>query len=200
MLQSTWKILRNGLLPCGKKTKKKLEEGCIGSKLWWNIIKDKQGDLRDSTIPPLMAQNGSKSEVKNYRPVSLLSSVSKVLEKIISSRISDHLKRNHLLCSRQFGFRKQRSAADLHLLMSSDWSRALDTGRHTAIIALDIEGAFDKVWHRGLLEKNQSTCSGKREARAFADDSTIFITYNPGEENATELHVNSVMKDIAAGC
>ena len=54
---------------------------------------------------------------------------------------------------RQFGFRKSRSTSDLLLLLSKLWHDALDCSRPSLVIALDIAGAFDCVWHRGLLAK-----------------------------------------------
>ena len=67
-----------------------------------------------------------------------------------------HLTENKLICSKQFGFLKQRSAADLHLLMGSKWAKALDEGLQTLVVAVDIEGAFDRVWHKGLTVKLES--------------------------------------------
>ncbi|KAG0723769.1 putative RNA-directed DNA polymerase from transposon BS [Chionoecetes opilio] len=75
------------------------------------------------------------------------------METVVASRITEHLERHHLLCTRQFGFRQGRSAADLHLLLASDLSAALDQGKATAVVALDIEGAFDRVWHEALITK-----------------------------------------------
>ncbi len=98
-------------------------------------------------------KKGSKSDPANYRPVSLFSVVGKVLEFIIATRLTHHLKRRYLLSDRQFGFRKGRSAADLNLLQNAEWSDALDAGRPTAVLALDIAGAFDRVWHGALVEK-----------------------------------------------
>ena len=98
-------------------------------------------------------KKGAKCEPKNYRPVSLLSVLSKVLETIVASRVTEHLERHHLLCTRQFGFRKGRSAADLHLLLTTELSAALDQGEATAVVALDIDGAFDRVWHAALVTK-----------------------------------------------
>ena len=63
------------------------------------------------------------------------------------------LDENHLLSPRQFGFRKGRSTSDLLLLLSKSWHDALDAGRPSLVIALDIAGAFDTVWHQGLIAK-----------------------------------------------
>ena len=117
--------------------------------------------LRSSTWPELwkvssvvlLHKKSSKTEEKNYRPVSLLPVLSKVLETIVASRLTQHLERHHLLSTRQFGFRQGRSAADLHLQLSSEWGAALDRGKAALVVALDIEGAFDKVWHAALVTK-----------------------------------------------
>lgn len=62
-------------------------------------------------------KKGSRSETANYRPISLLSVVGKVLECILARCLTSHLDSQHLLSARQFGFRKVRSAADLTLLL-----------------------------------------------------------------------------------
>ena len=67
--------------------------------------------------------------------------------------ICRHLRENNLLSNQQFGFRPGRSTSDLLLLLSKDWQDALDDGQDTLVVALDIAGAFDRVWHEGLLEK-----------------------------------------------
>ena len=71
-------------------------------------------------------KKGSKSEAANYRPVSLLSVVRKVMESIIARRLTTHLESQHLISDRQFGFRKGHSATDLSLLLTSEWSDDLD--------------------------------------------------------------------------
>ena len=105
-----------------------------------------------SSVVPIHKKN-EKNNAKNYRPVSLLPVLSKVAETIVASRISQHLERHHLLSSRQYGFRQGRSAADLHLQLTTEWSAALDRGKASVVVALDIEGAFDKVWHAALVTK-----------------------------------------------
>ena len=101
----------------------------------------------------LAHKKGRKSEPANYRPISLLSVVGKVLESIIVTHLTSHFESQHLHNARQFGFRKARPAADLTLLLSNQWSDVLDQGRPTALLALDIAGAFDRVWHVGLVKR-----------------------------------------------
>ena len=108
--------------------------------------------LQKSYIVPVH-KKGSHAELHNYRPVALLSIMSKVCEKVVYDQLLKHLSDHRLISDRQFGSRKGRSAADLHLLLTSRWSAALDKGLKTMILAVDIDGAFDKVWHRGCWLK-----------------------------------------------
>ena len=107
-------------------------------------------------------KKGSRSVLKNYRPVALLSIASKVFEHLIHDQVMHHLLQNKVICPRQHGFLKSRSAADLHLLMTSRRAKSLDKGLQTLVLAVDIEGAFDRVWHGGLIVKLRSVgISGK---------------------------------------
>ena len=100
---------------------------------------------------------GERSTAKNYRPVSLLSVVSKVFEKLVNNRIVDHLEKCGLFCDFQYVFRSSRSTADLLTVVSDRIARAFNRSRATrAVVALDISMAFDRVWHAGLLHKIKS--------------------------------------------
>ena len=96
-------------------------------------------------------KKNSRSEPSNYRPVSLLAVVGKVLERIAAEVICQYLSENHLLSNREFGFRPGRSISDLLLLLSMDWQDALDEILDILVVALDADGAFDRVWHAGLI-------------------------------------------------
>ena len=96
------------------------------------------------------------TKVENYRPISLLSVVGKIYEKVLAISITEHLEQNRLLSLKQFGFRKERATSDILLQMTSKWNASLDSGIDTYVIALDIAGAFDRVWHAGLLAKIKS--------------------------------------------
>ena len=96
---------------------------------------------------------GDVSLPKGYRPISLLSCLSKVLERIVTDRLTYFLETSCALSETQFGFRRTHSM-DLALWnFVSAASCALQTRQKTVMLALDIEGAYDRVWHEGLLAK-----------------------------------------------
>ena len=99
---------------------------------------------------------GERSTAKKYHPVSLLSVVSKVFEKLVNNRIVDHLEKCGLFSDFQYGFRSSRSTADLLTVVSDRIARAFNRSGATRAVALDISKAFDRVWHAGLLHKLKS--------------------------------------------
>ena len=96
-------------------------------------------------------KKNSKSDPGNYRPISLLPILSKLLETVVS----DALKKQFasLFHPRQFGFRSNHTSLDLLLNMTQNWMHALALGQEVRTVALDISKAFDKAWHDGLLWK-----------------------------------------------
>jgi len=61
--------------------------------------------LKYSVIKPLY-KKGNKRDVSNYRPISLLTSFSKILERVIQTRLLDHLHKNNIISKEQYGFRR----------------------------------------------------------------------------------------------
>ena len=108
-----------------------------------------------SSVVPVFKNVGERSTAENYRPVSLLSVVRKVFEKLVNNRIVDHLEKC-LFSDFQYGFRSSQSAADLLTVVSDRIARAFNRSGATRAVALDIFKAFDKVWHAGLLHKLKS--------------------------------------------
>ena len=96
---------------------------------------------------------GKRSKAKNYCPVSLLSAVSKVCEKLVNNRIVDHLEKCGLFSDFQYGFRSSRSTADLLTVVSDRIAGAFTWSVATGAVTLDICRAFDRVWHANLLHK-----------------------------------------------
>ena len=79
-----------------------------------------------SSVVPVFKNVGERSIAKNYRPVSLLSVVSKVFEKLVNNRIVDHLKNCGLFFDFQYGFRSSRSTADLLTVVFDRIARAFN--------------------------------------------------------------------------
>ena len=88
---------------------------------------------------PVFKNVGERSTAKNYRPVSLLSVVSKVFEKLVNNSIVDHLERCGLLSDFQYGFRSSRSTANLLTVVSDRIARAFDRSGTTRAVALYIQ-------------------------------------------------------------
>ena len=105
---------------------------------------------------PVFKNVEERSTAKTYHPVSLLSVVSKVFEKLVNSRIVDHLEKSGLFSDFQYGFMSPRLTADLLTVASDRIARAFNTSWDTRAVVLDIYKTFDRNWHAGLLYKLKS--------------------------------------------
>ena len=94
---------------------------------------------------PVFKNVGKCSTAKNNHPVSLLSVVTKVFEKLVNNRIVDRLEKCGLFSDFQYGFRSSRSTADLLAVVSDRIARALNRSGATRVVRLDISKAFDRV-------------------------------------------------------
>ena len=95
----------------------------------------------------------SQLEMSNYRPVAILSPLSKVLEKIIFKQIYNHFNTNKLFHSNLHGFRGNRSTQSALLQMYDRWVRAAAQGQVSGVILLDLSAAFDFVDSDIILKK-----------------------------------------------
>lgn len=123
---------------------------------------------KNASVVPIHKKS-SRSSPTNYRPVSLLSVISKVMERVVNCQLVNHLERNQMLSTKQFGFRRGLGTADLLTVLQHQWSLAVGSGGCAHILALDIAGAFDKVSHPGLIHKVASTGVGGTLLRWIGD-------------------------------
>ena len=98
-------------------------------------------------------KKGSRLLVSNYRPISLLSNLNKILEKIMHKRIYAFLEKYEILYELQFGFRAGYSTTHALIHMTETIRSALDSGSVTCGIFVDFQKAFDTVNHEILLKK-----------------------------------------------
>ena len=104
-------------------------------------------------VIPIYKQKGDKSSCKNYRPISLLSCVGKLLEKCVQKHLVHFLNENNIITASQSGFTSGDSTIYQLLNIYDDFVSALDRNIPTQAIFFDISKAFDRVWHRGLVHK-----------------------------------------------
>ena len=101
-------------------------------------------EWRKANVVPIFIK-GDHAADSNYRPVSLTSICSKVMEHIVSSQVMRHLDLNNILDNAQHGFRKRLSCESQLLLSANDFLKSLDGSTQTDAILLDFAKAFDKV-------------------------------------------------------
>ena len=102
-----------------------------------------------------MIPKGQKlaSNPANYRPISLISCLSKLVERIVSRRLSTYLESNHILIKQQSGFRTGRRTSDNLTFIAQKTAEAFNRGKKVVSLFFDIEAAFDCVWHDALIYK-----------------------------------------------
>ena len=108
--------------------------------------------FKTAQVTPLF-KGGDTSKLGNYRPISLLPAIGKLLEKIIFVRMMSFLQEKDILSERQFGFRPKFSTEYAILDIYEKMLKNLDSGQSTCAIFLDLAKAFDTVNHDILLRK-----------------------------------------------
>ena len=120
-------------------------KSCIDAEIFpneWKIAK----------VIPLF-KKGSKRELGNYRPISVLPLVSKVFEKLIYYQLYDYLQENRLLNTYQSGFRSMHSTTTALLETTNNWSINIDNSLLNGVLFIDLKKAFDTIDHEIILRK-----------------------------------------------
>ena len=101
----------------------------------------------------LCTKKQEKFYCKNYRPISLLSNLSKAFERAVYNILYSYLITNDLLNPKNAGFKQGDSTINQLLNITDKLSETLDRGKEARMIFLDAAKAFDRVWHEGVLFK-----------------------------------------------
>ena len=109
---------------------------------------------KSAIITPLLKKASLDPEsLKNYRPVSNLKFVSKLLERMVAKQLHDHLSQHQLYEKQQSAYRKRHSTETALTRVQTDILRAMDDSKATVLVLLDLSAAFDTVDHNFLLER-----------------------------------------------
>jgi len=108
--------------------------------------------LKNSTVTPVY-KAGIDTNVSNYRPISVLPTLSKIFEKCMCSRLMSYVEKRNIICPEQFGFQKGKGTVDAVLDFVGRIYRALDDRNHVVSMFVDLRKAFDTVNHAVLLDK-----------------------------------------------
>ena len=107
---------------------------------------------KEAKIKPLF-KSGAKDDKNNYRPISILPTVSKLIEKWVENKFSEYLNEYDLLHQSQSGFRSNHSTESAIVRMIDSWLKAVNDGKLTGCVMVDFRKAFDLVDHKILLNK-----------------------------------------------
>ena len=110
-------------------------------------------NLKISKVNPTFKDKGSKLECCNYRPISLLSNINKIIETLMHKRLYNFLSTQNCIYNLQFGFRPGYSTGHALLSLTEEICNALDKNMFACGIFVDLQKAFDTVDHSILLQK-----------------------------------------------
>ena len=108
--------------------------------------------LKTAKVVPVFKKD-SKLNYSNYRPISLLSNIEKILEKLMYTRLYTFLDYNNIIYDLQFGFRQQYSTSHALINITENLRKALDDGKRGCGVFIDLQKAFDNLDHQILLVK-----------------------------------------------
>ncbi|MEW8547445.1 MAG: reverse transcriptase family protein [Candidatus Thiodiazotropha sp.] len=107
---------------------------------------------KEAKVNPVF-KSGSKDDVNNYRPISILPTLSKLIEKWINTKFMSFLNGHKLFHQRQSGFRSGHSTESALTLMIDSWLKAINDGKLVGCVMVDFRKAFDLVDHKILMHK-----------------------------------------------
>ena len=136
-------------------------------------------DFKYGVVTPVF-KSGTKQDMNNYRPITVLPVCSKLLKKCIHRQLSEFLEEKKLLSSTQFGFRKRRNTELAATLFMDNIREKMDKGEMTGAIFIDLSKAFDSLGHAHIIESlsNYGVVGSERE---------LFINYLFGRKQSVRI-------------
>ena len=119
-----------------------------------SLLSGSMDGLKTGVLDPLIKELNSWTDTenyKNYRPVTNLVLISKLVERVVQIRLEDHMIRNSLLTTKNYAYRKAHSTELLLLKVVNDLYSSFDMNMPSVVVLLDLSAAFDTVDHNKLL-------------------------------------------------
>ena len=136
----------------------------INASISSGIFPDK---LKLANVIPIH-KGGCKEDPNNYRPISVLPTISKVFERHIANQLNDYFEETNIIDKHQSGFRKYHSCQTALIRLVDSWLSNIDAGHMIGSVFLDFKKAFDLVDHEILIHK--------LKLYHFSDESLQFFT------------------------
>ena len=108
---------------------------------------------KEAILYPLVKPGKNAEELEAYRPISMLSSIGKVMEKMVVERLRYIVEKEHLISNSQHGFRTGKSTQDSVTILEAYIIDAMNRRETCIVIYVDLSAAFDRVWHMAILRK-----------------------------------------------
>ena len=108
---------------------------------------------KEAVLIPVLKPGKDPSDPKSYRPIALTSTMCKLMERMVNSRLVWYLENHNLFSNQQCGFRKGRSTKDHIIQLESSIDKAFANKESTLAVFLDLEKAYDMLWPSGVIIK-----------------------------------------------
>ena len=148
--------------------------------------------LKIARVKPLF-KKGDRYICTNYRPISVLSSISKIIEKLLSFQIRDYFETNSLLTDCQFGFRTKRSTTDAINYIMERLYQNFNSRKITQGVFLDFSKAFDTINHEILVTKLSSfygfSMSAKELIQSYLTNRKQFVRLSNADSEMENIEI-----------
>ena len=159
--------------------------------------------LKSAIVLPLIKQLDEimdKDQYKNYRPVSNLLFLEKLIERVVADRLNKYMLTNNLNCDKEYGYKENHSTEVLLIKVVNDLLMACDEKQPTIVLLLDLSAAFDTVDQEKLLEilMNEIGIEGTalRWFRSFLTERSQRVKINDSYSDVVMLHFGVVQGSV----
>ena len=151
--------------------------------------------LKTCKVIPIYKKD-SQLNCSNYQPISLLSNIDKILERITYNHLYKFLGTNNLIYSLQFGFTQKRSTSHALIHLTDKIREQVDKGNFAGSIFVDFQEAFDTIDHQILIQKLNYGMRGIANNRfsSYLQNRTQFVSIN-----SFDFNVNAICCGVPQG-